>query len=237
MPTRLPARRVPTIGFAHRGARAHVHENTLDAFLLARRLGVTGLETDAWVTRDGVIVLDHDGEFGHIRKRRIKDCERSELPEYVPTLADLYSTCGTDYELSIDVKDPNAAEGIVAVAKSFGATPRLWLCHPDWRLVASWRPLDRDCRLVDSTRWRAIKEGGERRLATLAAAGIDALNMHVTDWSGGIVALVHRFELFAFGWDAQHERQLVELVDMGIDGIFSDYSDRMMDVINRFYAG
>src|SRR6185436_7833703 len=50
----------PPIGFAHRGARAHAPENTLDAFALALRLGATGLETDLWLTADGIPVLDHD---------------------------------------------------------------------------------------------------------------------------------------------------------------------------------
>ena len=55
------------IGFAHRGARAHAPENTLEAFDLALRLGATGLESDVWVTSDGHAVLDHDGEIGRRR--------------------------------------------------------------------------------------------------------------------------------------------------------------------------
>ncbi|MDQ1372669.1 MAG: glycerophosphoryl diester phosphodiesterase, partial [Actinomycetota bacterium] len=51
----------PPIGFAHRGARAHAPENTLEAFQLALKLGATGLESDVWLTHDGVPVLDHDG--------------------------------------------------------------------------------------------------------------------------------------------------------------------------------
>ena len=35
----IPSQRVPPIGFAHRGARAHARENTLEAFELALRLG------------------------------------------------------------------------------------------------------------------------------------------------------------------------------------------------------
>ncbi|MGA1245091.1 MAG: glycerophosphodiester phosphodiesterase family protein, partial [Ilumatobacteraceae bacterium] len=64
MQQRLPSRLDPPIGFAHRGARAHAPENTLEAFLLAQRLGASGLETDAWITADGVVVLDHDGDVG-----------------------------------------------------------------------------------------------------------------------------------------------------------------------------
>ncbi|WP_289297608.1 glycerophosphodiester phosphodiesterase [uncultured Reyranella sp.] len=44
----------------HRGARGLAPENTLAAFKLAQDLGVTTLETDLAVTRDGVVVISHD---------------------------------------------------------------------------------------------------------------------------------------------------------------------------------
>src|SRR5262245_9878290 len=44
----------------HRGARGLAPENTLAAFARALEIGVTTLETDLAVTRDGFIVLSHD---------------------------------------------------------------------------------------------------------------------------------------------------------------------------------
>jgi len=222
----------PPIGFAHRGARAHAPENTLAAFMLARRLGATGLESDVWLTSDGVAVLDHDGLVkAGLRRRPIGDVPRRALPEHIPTLEELYTTCGTDYELSLDVKDDAAAAPVVAVAQAAGAVDRLWLCHPSWERAASWRRLSDDVRLVDSTRLRAIREGPERRAADLAAAGVDAVNLHYSDWSLGLTTLFHRFERVVFGWDAQHRRVLDGLLAMGIDGVFSDHVDRMMDAL------
>src|SRR5438034_10475764 len=98
----LPSLRVPPIAFAHRGAQAHAPENTLEAFALARRLGATGLESDVWLTADGVAVLDHDGVVGgRLRHRPIADVARTALPAHIPSLADLYAECGTDFELSL----------------------------------------------------------------------------------------------------------------------------------------
>ena len=142
MPTRLPSLRRPPIGFAHRGARAHAPENTLEAFALAVRLGATGLESDVWLTRDGEAVLDHDGVVRHaFRKRRIADLDRADLPEHIPTLAGLYAAVGTDLDLSLDVKDSAAFDRTVEVARAAGggALERLWLCHPRWEQVAAWR--------------------------------------------------------------------------------------------------
>lgn len=44
----------------HRGCRGYLPENTLPAFSKALQLGVTTLELDVGVTRDGVVVVHHD---------------------------------------------------------------------------------------------------------------------------------------------------------------------------------
>ncbi|HSL59540.1 MAG TPA: glycerophosphodiester phosphodiesterase [Acidimicrobiales bacterium] len=243
MPTRLPALRVPPITFAHRGARAHAPENTLEAFSLAVRLGARGLESDVWLTADGAVVLDHDGVVGSLlrgrRRRRIADLTRAALPDHIPTLGELYGACGTDLEISLDVKDPAAIDEVVATARAAGgaAPERLWLCHPDLEVLRAWRPRFPDVRLVDSTRLARIAEGPERRAATLRSVGIDALNLHHSDWSGGLTTLVHRFGVHAFGWDAQFPRVIAELVDMGIDAVYSDHVDRLVDTVERFDTG
>lgn len=227
----------PPIGFAHRGARAHAPENTIEAFRLALKLGATGLESDVWLTADGVAVLDHDGSVRTgLRRRPIAAVDRSSLPDHIPSLADLYDDCGSGYELSLDVKDPAAAAEVVRVARAAGgdALGRLWLCHPSWEQVVAWRRLDPDVKLVDSTRITKIKEGPERRAATLFDVGVDAINMHATDWSDGLAALFHRFERYCLGWDAQYERVLIELLRMGLDGVYSDHVDRMMAVLEQF---
>ncbi|HSP03426.1 MAG TPA: glycerophosphodiester phosphodiesterase [Acidimicrobiales bacterium] len=229
---RVASLRQPPIGFAHRGARAHAPENTLDAFALAVKLGATGLESDVWVTADGVAVLDHDGVVRKgVRRRGIAEIRRDELPGHIPSLAELYERCGTELPLSLDVKDPAALEPTVAAARDAGAEEQLWLCHPDWELVATWRRLAEGAKLVDSTRMAKIKEGPERRAMSLRDAGIDCINMHESDWTGGLTTLFHRFGLECFGWDAQLPRTLRQLIDRGVDGIFSDHVDRMVDAL------
>lgn len=240
--TRLPAHLQPPIAFAHRGARAHARENTLEAFSLALRLGATGIESDVWLSKDKVPILDHDGVVGNrLRRRHIRDLTRAELPDHMPTLEELYGTCGTSMQLSLDIKDADAAAPVVAVsaAAGEGAPERLWLCHPEHELVTEWRHSfanrDTGVKLVDSTRLRRIKEGPERRAAKLAKAGIDAVNLHHSDWTGGLTTLFHRFGVLAFGWDAQLPRVLNELFALGIDGVYSDHVDRMVDALTAAY--
>ena len=224
--------------FAHRGARAHAPENTLEAFTLGLRLGATGLESDVWITADGVAVLDHDGVVGGpFRKRPISEVGRADLPEHIPTLAELYDHVGTEFELSLDVKDPAAFEATVDVATARGAAGRLWLCHPDVDLLARWRSERAEVRLVNSTRVAAMKDGPERRAAQLRDAGIDAVNLHHGEWSAGMVALFHRFGRCAFGWDAQHVRVVTTLLQAGCDGVFSDHVDRLVDAADALAEG
>jgi len=47
----------------HRGARGLAPENTLTAFATALSLGVTTLELDTGITKDGVVVIAHDMEL------------------------------------------------------------------------------------------------------------------------------------------------------------------------------
>lgn len=227
MQQRLISLRQPPIKFAHRGARAQAQENTLDAFALALRLGATGLETDVWLTSDGIPVLDHDGLLrSGLRRRKIGTFLHQDLPPHIPTLQELYRNCGNKFELSIDVKDPLAFESIINTSREFEAESKLWLCHEDWRLAAQWRD-STSARLVNSTRLRLMKDGPERRAAELSDAGVDAVNLHHTDWTGGLTTLFHRFGRYCIAWDAQHERVISALVRMGVDAIHSDHVDRL----------
>ncbi|MGV3759510.1 MAG: glycerophosphodiester phosphodiesterase, partial [Actinomycetota bacterium] len=205
---------------------------------LALGVGGTGVESDVWVTADGQAVLDHAGVVRRgLRKVPISRVERAELPEHVPTLAELYAEVGV-VELSLDVKDPDAFEEVVRVAASAGprALQRLWLCHHDWELVARWRAAAPEVRLVDSTFLGYMEGGPERRAAQLAEAGIDAVNLHHSEWTGGLTSLFHRFGLHCFGWDAQHDRILDALLEAGIDAVYSDHVDRMTDALARLQA-
>lgn len=204
----------------------------MESFALALRLGANGLESDAWVTSDGVVVLDHDGivrSFG--RKRPIKEIPFSRLPQHIPSLEQFFEACGHDFEFSIDIKDDDAAEGIFSDSKNAGFDlSRLWLCHYKLDQTLSNREKFPDVRIVDSTRLSRLKDGPEMRAALLADKGVDVLNMHITDWNGGLVTLLHRFDVLAFGWDVQFPHALSAAIRMGLDAVYSDYVDRMVDV-------
>lgn len=228
------------ITFAHRGGAAHRRENTLDAFEHARALGAAGLESDVRLSADGVPVLSHDHAVRRgLRRRKIEATDAPTLAEFdVPTLAALYERVGTEAEMSLDVKVPEAGIPSVEVAREVGAgaVGRLWLCSPDLELLSTIRSFDDDVRLVHSTTYSAVGHPLEQHAAVLAHERIDAFNLHRSEWSGGLVVLFHRFEVKCFAWDAQEVRHLREVLSYGIDAVYSDHVDRMVATVTEWTA-
>ena len=222
------------IGFAHRGARAHAPENTLEAFALALEMGARGLESDVWLSADGVAVLDHDGDVGGVP---IPTLERRALPSHIPSLEDLYRACGADFELSLDVKHAEAAPEVIRVATAAGAARRLWLCHWNWKVLAPWRDASAAVRLVDSTSSAHMRTPGDERARRMQQLEIDAVNLHHSQWTPGLrEALAARGRL-AFAWDLQTRADLEAALALGVDGVYSDHVDRMQEALERRAQG
>lgn len=202
--------------------------------MLALKLGATGLESDVWLTADGAVVCDHDGliRVARMKRRPISELRRSQLPGHVPTLAEVIDACGDEFHLSLDLKGGlPVGPAVIAVVRDVAPNllPRLWLCSPALSVIEPLRAVDADVRLVDSPRLTDLREGPERRAAHLAASGIDGINMPGVDWTGGLVALFHRFDRTAFSWGLQFEHHLRPALRMGVDGVYSDFVDRMVD--------
>jgi glycerophosphoryl diester phosphodiesterase len=197
------------LGFAHRGGMADAPENTLEAFHKALAAGASGLESDVWLDADGVPVLHH----GPPERWR-------ETPV---SLATLFASCGTDFDLSLDLKGPGTAEATVAVARASGfALDRLWICAG--RVTcARLRQAEPTLRLVCDLRWREALFGLQPALALTAEAGVDAVNLRHGRWTRRMVERVHDAGLLAFAWDINNQWALKLAVRRGIDGIYSDH--------------
>ena len=225
-------RELTYIAFAHRGARAYVRENTLEAFQLALRLGATGLESDVWITKDGVPVLDHDGVVqDRILKKPISNYLREDLPEHIPTLRDLLLLAPQGVPISLDVKDDGCFEALISEVRAVHGeqSPFIYLCHPDIDVLEGQRSKSQGISLVSSVRLAKLKKGPEMHEARMRELGVEVMNMHHRDWNGGLVALFQRFELRCFAWDCQFVRNIQDMAKIGINGIFSDWPDRFYD--------
>jgi glycerophosphoryl diester phosphodiesterase len=188
---------------------ADAPENTLEAFRTALAAGASGLESDVWLDASGEPLLHHGPPH------------RQRQPAL--SLAGLLEACGTDYDLSLDMKDPGAAAATVRVAREAGFDlRRLWLCGT-WGTVAPWRALDPQVRLVTDLRWRDALLRPARAIDQVAADGLDAINLRHGRWTRGLVRRAHDVGLLAFAWDVNTRLGLWSVRHRGVDGVYSDH--------------
>ena len=152
----------------------------------------------------------------------------TSCPTHIPTLAELFDACGSDYHLSLDLKDGRRRAAVIDVVRRHApelARPALAVPprpRRAGRAAAASTPRSGWSTRPASPASRRGPSAGRRRSPRL---GIDAVNLHHTDWTGGLTALFHRFERVCFGWDMQFEHVLRPALRMGIDGVFSDHVD------------
>jgi glycerophosphoryl diester phosphodiesterase len=207
--------------FAHRGGRAHGPDNTLATFREALARGARGLETDAWLTADDEVVLDHDGVLRAAKPRHqpMAKVRRDQLPAHMPTLAELYQSCGTNFDLAIDVRLPEVATAVVDVARAFDALDRLWIVGATPRLLEGWQHLDHSGSYAMSI--RLVERRGDI-VDRAKRAGADALNMRWPWWTKRWVRRVHDAGLLAFGYDVQSPWATKRCARLAIDAVFTD---------------
>ena len=99
---------------------ADAAENSRGAFEAALARGATGLESDARLTADGSVVLHHGSRFRppfpRLVRRKVRTAGRADMAPGVLSPEELYESCGTGFEFSVDIKDPEAAPGVVEAA-------------------------------------------------------------------------------------------------------------------------
>ncbi len=234
MPTRFPSLLQPPLAFARLGEGPDVPVDPLGWFVAALDQGATGLACEVHLSEDGLAMV-HAGPAlrSGLRRRPLSTLPAAQIPPSVPQLAQLYETCGSGFHLAATLADEAAVDVVAGVAREAGsgAEERLWLCSPDWRRAAAWRARSRSARLVQVTRLRAFDEGPERRAATLAAGGIDAISLRETDWNAGLTTLFHRFGLLALAGPTQHRHRLDAVLATGVDAVTSDRVDEMASAV------
>jgi glycerophosphoryl diester phosphodiesterase len=169
------------------------------------------------------VVLDHDGlhRAGRRDQVSITQIERAELAEHIPTLADLYAACGTDFDLAIDVKGATAPAAVAAVAAEHGDAERLWLFTERCKRGDSVG----DAHVGVTVDGKDLRNRARRHalLRRLREGGVDVVNARWPLWRPSAVDDVHDNGMLAFAWDVQWPVAVRWCRRLGIDGIFSDH--------------
>lgn len=197
---------------------------------VALRLGATGIATTAWLTADGSVALHPRGYTGRLRRRPLAELHRSDLPEAIPTLDVFHQRIGIAVPLLISAASRATMDAVVDHCVTVRAADALLVAGHDWRHLAEIRNRSAGpIRLIHVTAPATIDGSMERHASTLRDAGIHGMAIREDHWSGGSVALLHRFQRLCLATGAHHERMIRHLLHIGIDGVVGDHADRLHD--------
>lgn len=238
---------------AHRGGLEFAPENTIEAFRSAVELGADLLETDVHVTADGVLVSFHDEELDRVTDSvgRIADLPYAAIAEArlegdrsIPTFEQLIEEF-PDTRLNIDVKSDAAVVPFTEAVRRHGLIDRIGvgafsdrrirrlrsLLGPRLATVASPRETS---TLIAAARLRP--SGGEDPPPIRTATHFDAVQVPVSQGPVRIITRrfvnhVHRRGLLVHAWTINEHDEMVELLEMGVDGIITDRPRLLEEVL------
>lgn len=235
------------LAFAHRGGAADGLENTLSAFRQAVDLGYRYLETDVHLTGDGRLVAFHDETLDRVtdgsgpiaelpwetvRRARVGGMER------VPLFADLLEAL-PGARWNIDVKAPAALEPLLESVEAHAAWDRVCVGSFDEALVARAQRLA-GARLATSLGTAGVRAlrlrswgmpVGVRRSAVCVQVPVRHGRLRVVD--AAFVRAAHRRGLQVHVWTVNDRAQMGALLDLGVDGIMTDHTETLREVLTE----
>jgi len=244
----------PFLAFAHRGGASYgpnLHrENSLHAFTEAVALGYHYLETDVHATADGTLLAFHDAVLDRVTDRtgRIGELTWAEVSrarihgiDPIPTLAELF-TAFPEVRFNIDAKSDAAVDLLADTIDAYGAHQRV--CVSSFGVRRLHRLRRRLGRPVASGA-SALGIAANRFLPWLTWAintPAAALQMPVRSVILGrdtliltpnLVKAVHRAGKQVHIWTVDDSELIERLIDVGVDGIFTDRIDSLKTVLSE----
>ncbi len=238
------------LAFAHRGGAYHPEieglENTLAAFRHAAALGYDYLETDVHLTADGVLLAFHDevldrvtDQQGAVRELTLAEVRRARIGgrEQVPTLVDLLDAFPAA-RFNIDLKADGAVDALAALVRERDLWDRLLVASFSRRRIRRFRALTQGRVPTAADPWQIVvfRLSPSARLARLLAGEFAALQVphrrgRLTVVTPGLVRRAHAVGRQVHVWTIDDPAEMTELLDRGVDGLFTDRTDLLKDVL------
>jgi glycerophosphoryl diester phosphodiesterase len=239
------------IAMAHRGGALHpgLHglENTLHAFRHAAALGYRYLETDVHVTRDGHLVAFHDDVLdrmtdqpGVLSDVLAEDLARARIggAHAVPLMAELLEEL-PECRFNIDLKAPGSAAPLVEMIDRTGSHHRICVGSFSSRNLAEFRRLTQG-RVPTSAGPREVawflaaswpRTAGLVRHPRFAALQIPHRHRGLRLVTRSLVRRAHAAGVHVHVWTVDDPAEMEELIDLGVDGLITDRTDLLKDVL------
>jgi glycerophosphoryl diester phosphodiesterase len=249
----------PFLAFAHRGGARYPpnagRENTLAAFQNAVDLGYRYLETDVHATVDGRLVAFHDpfldrvtDSTGAIAALSFDQVRRAKVAGelQIPTLGELL-TAFPDARFNIDCKADQAVDPLAREIAECDVADRV--CVSSFG-VARLRRLRRllpqvptavSSRAIAQLRFAPYLSAVPLIKQLLNSPGV-AIQLPVTTIVRGrqvslitppLVEAAHLAGRQVHAWTIDDRAEMERLIDLGVDGIFTDRPDTLRDVLTE----
>src|ERR1700722_8374612 len=235
---------------AHRGASGHAPENTMASFRRAVELGATFIETDLQITRDAQVVAIHDptldrtttgkGQVHLLTLQQIRALDAGgwyggkQVGEFagerVPTLEKILAFAKElDVIFYLEIKSGPAwgvEHAVVAALRDQNASARVVILSFDPSALDSIFRLDTTmmtgflCEHPTNDLVERSVRAGARQL--VARGGL------VTS---AVVEKAHHAGLQVVAWTINEADQMRRLIVAGVDGIITDFPDRLLNVL------
>ena len=198
----------------HRGARGYAPDNTVASFMKALELGCDEVETDVWLI-DRQLVIAHD---------------RPSSSHGLLTLDEVLDLCLGRMGVNVELK----AEGSVAMARDTGARAAdVIAARADGSVYLSsfwWSALEAARDVAPHVRRAYIYSSSPRPASLIADAKVLelwALHPNRAYVTVELVAAAHAASLAVQPWTVNDRAEIARFREWGVDGIMSDYPDRV----------
>lgn len=220
----------------HRGARGHAPENTLLSMKKALAFGVHGIEFDIQLSSDGEPVVIHDDTLerttngkGSVADFTLHELQRLDAGEgeKIPSLRNVLDIVDKRCRLFIELKAEYATAPVAGIIKDYTTRhgwsyEQLYICAFDHAQLVHTR------RLNPHIHTCALIAGIPVSLAAIAEeASAWAINPNVHHINQALVNDAHQRGLKVLTWTANDPRDIARAKALKVDGIISDYPDRL----------
>jgi len=220
----------------HRGACGYEPENTLRSFRKAIELGVDMIEFDVHKCLTGELVIIHDETVdrttngqGEVMKKTLKELKELDAGqgERIPTLKEALALIDKKTQVNVELKG-------IGTAKSVADLIRKLIQDKRWKkedfLVSSFdHPELREFFKNDSDIPIAIlfEDNFFPYLPLAEELKATAINIPLYIASQKYIQQAHQAGLKVNVWTVNTARDIRRLYDYGVDGIISNYPDRL----------
>ncbi len=227
---------------AHRGASAYEPENTLRAFELAIRQGAQMIELDLHATCDNQIIVIHDFTLDHttnlkgrVSERTLAEIKQADAGKYerVPTLEETLDLTLGKVRLYLEIKDPRAASETLRMIRARRCQDDVMLASFDIdlmrRLGEEVRDIELGVILGNETLNPFVRFREAFPWIALRGINYQTLCMQVELCFGYLSRRVKASGKKLYVWTANDETQFARMTRLGVDGIVTNYPDRLRD--------